>query len=118
MPISLTRCPTGLLYMVNNFFASNLVSKILFSNAKNGANGNAATKIVTNPYCSTTKKKIITLFEKIEYTLNYISMCISSIYITLINYLLFFDRINDISLYLPISKYSGKRLLGPHWTNL
>lgn len=56
MPISLTRCPTGLLYMVNNFFASNLISKTLFNNAKNGAKGNAATKIVTNPYCSTVKK--------------------------------------------------------------
>lgn len=56
MPISLTRCPTGLLYRVNNFFASNLISKTLFNNAKNGANGNAATKIVTNPYCSTLRK--------------------------------------------------------------
>lgn len=53
MPISVTRCPTGLLYIVNNFFASNRISKTLFNNAKNGANGNAATKIVTNPYCNT-----------------------------------------------------------------
>lgn len=65
MPISPTRCPTGLLYMVNNFFASNLISKMLFSNAKNGANGNAATNIVTNPYCSTTKKKINNTLKKI-----------------------------------------------------
>ena len=65
MPISLTRCPTGLLYMVNNFFASNLVSKTLFSNAKNGANGNAATKIVTNPYCSTIKKNYNYVYSKI-----------------------------------------------------
>lgn len=56
MPMSLTRCPTGLLYIVSNFFASNLISKTLFNNAKNGANGNAATKIVTNPYCSTRQK--------------------------------------------------------------
>ncbi|CAG5104404.1 Protein of unknown function [Cotesia congregata] len=53
MPISLTRCPTGLLYIVSNFFASNLISKILFINAKNGARGNAATNIVINPYCKT-----------------------------------------------------------------
>lgn len=53
MPISITRCPTGLLYITNNFLASNRISKILFNNAKKGANGNAATKIVTNPYCST-----------------------------------------------------------------
>lgn len=64
MPMSLTRCPTGLLYMVNNFFASNLISKTLFSNAKNGANGNAATKIVTNPYCSTIKEKNCNSFGK------------------------------------------------------
>lgn len=58
IPISLTRCPTGLLYMVSNFFASNLISKILFNSAKNGARGNAATKIVTNPYCNTEKDKL------------------------------------------------------------
>lgn len=61
IPISLTRCPTGLLYMVSNFFASNLISKTLFNSAKNGAKGNAATKIVTNPYCSTKKKQIVIL---------------------------------------------------------
>lgn len=59
MPISVTRCPTGLLYIVNNFLASNLISKTLFNSAKNGANGNAATKIVTNPYCNTVIYKIL-----------------------------------------------------------
>lgn len=58
IPISLTRCPTGLLYMVSNFFASNLISKILFINAQNGARGNAATNIVINPYCRTEIKSI------------------------------------------------------------
>jgi hypothetical protein len=36
-----------------NFFASSLISRTLFNNAKTGAKGNAATKIVTNPYCKT-----------------------------------------------------------------
>lgn len=76
MPMSLTRCPTGLLYMDNNFFASSLISKTLFSNAKNGANGKAATNIVINPYCSTTKKIIIYFLEKIS---NYILACITLI---------------------------------------
>lgn len=56
MPMFVTRCPTGRLYNVTNFLASNLISKMLFSNAKNGASGKAATKIVTNPYCSTAEE--------------------------------------------------------------
>lgn len=74
MPISLTRCPTGLLYMISNFFASNLISKTLFNNAKNGANGNAATKIVTNPYCSTIKNVISTIHVNSHY-FNYLLLC-------------------------------------------
>ena len=54
-PISLTLWITGLLYIVINFFASSRISKILFSKAKNGARGKAATKIVTKPYCKTVK---------------------------------------------------------------
>ena len=101
MPISLTRCPTGLLYRVSNFFASSLISKILFNNAKNGANGNAATKIVTNPYCRTVKKNF-----------NYVYPVILIIYY-------FVSIIYTVSCKsLLISKYSGKRLLGPHSTNL
>ena len=57
MPISLTRWPTGLLYIVKSFRASNLISKILLSKAKKGASGKAATKIVTKPYCNTKKYK-------------------------------------------------------------
>lgn len=50
-----TRCPTGRRYNVKSFRASNRISKILLINAKNGARGKAATKIVTNPYCKTEK---------------------------------------------------------------
>lgn len=55
-PISRTRCDTGRLWWVNSFFASSRISKILFSRAKNGASGKAATKMVTKPYCKTISK--------------------------------------------------------------
>lgn len=61
MPISLTRWPTGLLYMISSFFASSLISKILFISAKKGARGNAATNIVMNPYCRTASQIFISI---------------------------------------------------------
>ena len=53
IPIVLTLCATGRLKSVNIFFASNLISMMLFIKANNGAKGKAATKIVTNPNCKT-----------------------------------------------------------------
>lgn len=52
-PMSRTRCVTGRRWKVSSFFASNRISSMLFNKAKNGANGKAATKIVTKPYCRT-----------------------------------------------------------------
>lgn len=54
-PILRTRCCTGLRCKRSNFVASSLISKMLFNNANKGASGNAATNIVTKPYCRTEK---------------------------------------------------------------
>ena len=57
-PISSARSAAGLLKLWIKFTASRRISTILFNKAKNGANGKAATNIVTNPYCSTKNKKV------------------------------------------------------------
>lgn len=49
-PISSTRSPSGLLACDTNLYASKRISKMLFINANNGANGKAATNNVTKPY--------------------------------------------------------------------
>ena len=54
---------------------------MLLSRAKNGARGNAATKMVTNPYCRTKREKKKKKEKKIKQTLtirhvhNNISTC-------------------------------------------
>lgn len=49
-PISSTLSANGLLACVTNLYASKRISAMLFNNAHNGANGNAATNNVTKPY--------------------------------------------------------------------
>lgn len=49
IPIFLTLCATGLRNAEIIFCASNRISNALLINANNGANGNAATNMVTNP---------------------------------------------------------------------
>lgn len=52
-PISSTRSDNGRRACVTILNASNRISATLFRRANNGANGNAATNKVTNPYCKT-----------------------------------------------------------------
>lgn len=58
-PMLGARRGTGRLYNVRNFLASSLISSTLFIRANTGANGNADTKIVTNPYCTTVTENVV-----------------------------------------------------------
>lgn len=53
VPISSTLSANGRRACVTILKASKRISAILFNSAKSGANGNAATNNVTNPYCKT-----------------------------------------------------------------
>ena len=53
LPILAALAAMGRLSCVTNLLASPLISITLFNSAKAGANGKAATKIVTNPNCNT-----------------------------------------------------------------
>lgn len=53
MPMSWARSATGRRYSHTNLRASRRISTQLLSRAKSGASGQAATKMVTNPNCST-----------------------------------------------------------------
>lgn len=59
-PISLAWEGRGRRHWVTNLYASKRISMTLFSSAKRGARGKAATKMVVKPNCRTVKKNIKT----------------------------------------------------------
>lgn len=57
IPRSCALSAIGRLVSQMSLFESIRISKMLFASAKNGARGNAATKIVMNPNCITSNEK-------------------------------------------------------------
>lgn len=56
-PMSSTRSASGRRDWVTILYASSRISAMLFSSAKSGASGKAATNSVTKPYWTTEKKR-------------------------------------------------------------
>lgn len=63
MPMSWARSATGRRYSHTNLRASRRISTQLLSRAKSGASGQAATKMVTNPNCSTAGQELVNLSD-------------------------------------------------------
>lgn len=70
LPMSVARAGRGLRHWVTNLYASSLISMILFNNAKRGARGKAATKMVVKPNCKTVKGECCKISNKPDRFLN------------------------------------------------